>query len=720
MDAANVVDSFLCVDTSHLYSKVECLSVEEDLQFQNCRVNDCSLQVRARHIRADFGDAACLLDRCGDARTIPPSAPDDVVTDSLFVNAHSEVVTHGSDPHLALGVEGCFLDLMHSKTMEASLCGDSDWSRASLQFGANNGVHVFDPGAFEPGDSSVGENSSRLRHVHSSCEDADRSKDVSKARNIATIMAFEYEQPSIVLVMGVDVEFQLWNCAVKLVTAEQMSWDVTWLATSNECDVYGTCIPFWGCDIRASTICSRGRAFELVDKGENDPRYKWLYETSGTQGEEFIRLLFIKIAWIAVRKRFSGVGIGIHIGLISSTFDTKIKEVCAMISAADGDEVFEQMAYILLYGPHNTLWFTDFILALQSSTGFASLVASQLLPTFEFGQGDATILPHGKEGNGSETNGDSKHLQTTISFVPDFTERCQDVILGGENGAGEADKGSSLTSGNNSVADGDEGLFADENHRFAFWQLLFLCIWLDPSDVLKRKKARVFLVLLHTAIVDHLKEVENNVIMEDGFRSEEESSWIDVVANLGGEIHATSRELGDHGENDLSLDFGRVEEWVGVRSLETAGWGVARQTAAVEEQYVAISLTQHINSPIYSLDEPNNGVINSHLVCFSSAWRNRCVLGLTCAIVGLDGGDFAVVGEQDRAMAVDMRSSVMAPRWSDRRACLPWRINSLETIVPENLPRPSARRRWEATGFSETAPPVRAAVKSGAKGCFSM
>ncbi|KAG6420447.1 hypothetical protein SASPL_116974 [Salvia splendens] len=390
MDAANVVDSFLCVDTSHLYSKFECLSVEDGLQFQNCRVNDCILQVRARHIRGDFGDAAGLLDRCGDARTIPPSAPDDVVvlsvasklvTGSLFVNAHSEVVTHGSDvriyPHLALGVEGCFLDLMHSKTMEASLCGDCDWSRASLQFGANNGVHVFDPGAFEPGDSSVGENSSRLRHVHSSCEDVDRSKDASKARNIATIMAFEYEQPSIVLVMGVDVEFQLWNCTVKLVTDEQMSWDVTWLATSNECDVYGTCIPFWGCDIRASTIGSCGRAFELVDKEDKDSGYNWQYATGGTQGEEFIRLLFIKvldsahqlasrwvdecrsrflgnnsciyvnadynkircmlcnITWIAVRQRFSGVGVDIHIGLVSSTFDTKIKEVYAMISAVE-------------------------------------------------------------------------------------------------------------------------------------------------------------------------------------------------------------------------------------------------------------------------------------------------------------------------------------------------------------------------------------------------
>ncbi|KAG6389521.1 hypothetical protein SASPL_150991 [Salvia splendens] len=104
-------------------------------------------------------------------------------------------------------------------------------------------------------------------------------------------------------------------------------------------------------------------------------------------------------------------------------------------------------------------------------------------------------------------------------------------------------------------------------------------------------------------------------------------------------------------------------------------------------------------------------------------WRSRCVLGLTCAIIGLDGGDFAVVGDQERAMAMDMQSSAIAvgaPRWSDKRACLPWQLNSLETIVPENLPRPSAKRRWEATGFSETAPAVRVAVKSGAKGCFTM
>ena len=39
-------------------------------------------------------------------------------------------------------------------------------------------------------------------------------------------------------------------------------------------------------------------------------------------------------------------------------------------------------------------------IAVQSSNGFTSLGASQLLSTFELGQGDETVLSHGKEGNG--------------------------------------------------------------------------------------------------------------------------------------------------------------------------------------------------------------------------------------------------------------------------------------------------------------------------------
>ncbi|KAG2625598.1 hypothetical protein PVAP13_3KG216800 [Panicum virgatum] len=77
----------------------------------------------------------------------------------------------------------------------------------------------------------------------------------------------------------------------------------------------------------------------------------------------------------------------------------------------------------------------------------------------------------------------------------------------------------------------------------------------------------------------------------------------------------------------------------------------------------------------------------------------------------------------DDAVAVDARAP---PRWSDRRECQPWRANSLENIVPENLPRPSERR-----GFNSIRAPDRAlalapepvapflAPHSGL-GCFSL
>ncbi|PIN13564.1 hypothetical protein CDL12_13799 [Handroanthus impetiginosus] len=106
------------------------------------------------------------------------------------------------------------------------------------------------------------------------------------------------------------------------------------------------------------------------------------------------------------------------------------------------------------------------------------------------------------------------------------------------------------------------------------------------------------------------------------------------------------------------------------------------------------------------------------------SWKSKCLLGLTCAIIGLELGNFGVVGDQESAIAVDMQLGpkiiIKAPRWSDQRACQPWRVNSLETIVPENLPRPSARRRWEATRFSEVAPPVKVVAKSGSNSCFKL
>ena len=72
--------------------------------------------------------------------------------------------------------------------------------------------------------------------------------------------------------------------------------------------------------------------------------------------------------------------------------------------------------------------------------------------------------------------------------------------------------------------------------------------------------------------------------------------------------------------------------------------------------------------------------------------------------------DFQLIGEKKEVT-----------RWSDKRMCPPWQLNSLETIVPENLPRPSARRRWEAVGHSTTAPTVQILATIHTKSdCFSM
>lgn len=78
------------------------------------------------------------------------------------------------------------------------------------------------------------------------------------------------------------------------------------------------------------------------------------------------------------------------------------------------------------------------------------------------------------------------------------------------------------------------------------------------------------------------------------------------------------------------------------------------------------------------------------------------------------------------AMAKEMTTPTAEPkaRWSDKRECPPWQLNSLETIVPENLPRPSAPRRWEAVGnryLTKDAPPVKGVtVTSSRNNCFSM
>ncbi|XP_066368034.1 protein CHLOROPLAST VESICULATION-like [Miscanthus floridulus] len=73
--------------------------------------------------------------------------------------------------------------------------------------------------------------------------------------------------------------------------------------------------------------------------------------------------------------------------------------------------------------------------------------------------------------------------------------------------------------------------------------------------------------------------------------------------------------------------------------------------------------------------------------------RRACVAATAaaCVVIGAAGGGDVAASTTPRDAAV-----VVAPRWSDRRECPPWRANSLENIVPENLPRPSARRRFNS------------------------
>ncbi|KAI5586524.1 hypothetical protein POPTR_006G248300v4 [Populus trichocarpa] len=124
---------------------------------------------------------------------------------------------------------------------------------------------------------------------------------------------------------------------------------------------------------------------------------------------------------------------------------------------------------------------------------------------------------------------------------------------------------------------------------------------------------------------------------------------------------------------------------------------------------------------------PSSSTKNSQVAWFKNEkWRNRCVLGAACMIIGLEMGG-GLVGGEDLAMAREMQVAVESkenlngPRWSDKRMCPPWSRNSLETIVPENLPRPSAHRRWEEVRFSKNnAPAVKVIVIKRSNGCFSM
>ncbi|KAF8716134.1 hypothetical protein HU200_026408 [Digitaria exilis] len=117
--------------------------------------------------------------------------------------------------------------------------------------------------------------------------------------------------------------------------------------------------------------------------------------------------------------------------------------------------------------------------------------------------------------------------------------------------------------------------------------------------------------------------------------------------------------------------------------------------------------------------------------------RRACVAAAACAVMGMADADMVVLARDvtaasragDVAAAVDATPAKARPRWSDRRQCPPWRANSLENIVPENLSRAPARRRFSNVSVSAAAlapapdlvvvTPIPAAEPAGT-GCFSL
>jgi hypothetical protein len=116
--------------------------------------------------------------------------------------------------------------------------------------------------------------------------------------------------------------------------------------------------------------------------------------------------------------------------------------------------------------------------------------------------------------------------------------------------------------------------------------------------------------------------------------------------------------------------------------------------------------------------------------------RRACLAAACVVAVGatgaVDGAAMATSWGSDGAPHEAALVRAQAPaRWSDRRQCPPWRANSLENVVPENLPRPAPRRRPNGVAAADKAPaPAPAAspdavlpflaLRSGGMGCFSL
>lgn len=123
---------------------------------------------------------------------------------------------------------------------------------------------------------------------------------------------------------------------------------------------------------------------------------------------------------------------------------------------------------------------------------------------------------------------------------------------------------------------------------------------------------------------------------------------------------------------------------------------------------------------------------------------HKTIRGVAGLIIGLEMVSLVMIGSTESngpyyAIAKDQPPSDMVTstsssttstsnvqkivKWSDRiRMCPQWHLNALESIVPENLPRPSARRRLEFAGHAPATKfsTIEHVNIRGSADCFSM
>ncbi|XP_030467240.1 protein CHLOROPLAST VESICULATION [Syzygium oleosum] len=99
------------------------------------------------------------------------------------------------------------------------------------------------------------------------------------------------------------------------------------------------------------------------------------------------------------------------------------------------------------------------------------------------------------------------------------------------------------------------------------------------------------------------------------------------------------------------------------------------------------------------------------------------LVGMGSSFVGLGEVTEAAMASESLGTAAQQKGKVATiARWSEKRSCPPWQLNSLETIVPENLPRPYGHRKSESVGLSDhqDAPALKARAAKSNPRCFSM